>query len=60
MASPRRRHWRSICQPLSRSDDVFYAGSDAALSAVVVVVDDAAGLVAPQRGDRRDTAVAVA
>lgn len=37
---------------------MFDAGSDAAISAVEVIVDDAAGLVAPRRSDRRDAAVA--
>jgi hypothetical protein len=37
---------------------VFDAGSDAAISVVEVIADDAAGLVAPRRSDRRDAAVA--
>jgi hypothetical protein len=39
------------------SDDVFDSGTDASVGSVVVVVDDAASLVAPGGGDRSDGAV---
>jgi hypothetical protein len=35
-----------ICQSFESGDDVFDAGSNAAVSPVVLVADDAAGLVA--------------
>lgn len=52
MASPRRRHCRGICRPFEPGDDVFDAGPDAAVCAVVVVADNAAGLVLSRGGDR--------
>jgi len=39
-------------------DDMFDAGPYSTVRSVVVVVDCAAGLVGPRRGDRRDGAVA--
>jgi hypothetical protein len=39
-------------------DDMFDAGTNAAVVSRVVVVDDAAGFVAARRGDRWDAAVA--
>jgi len=55
--SPCWRHCRTILPVFEWGDDVFDAGPDASVDAVVVV-DDAAGLVACWAGDGGDGAVA--